>query len=538
MNAHADGTETCFDERVRQNQQRQLANLKSTYDFIVCGSGSSGSVVARRLAENPLVSVLLLEAGGADDHPAVRDAARWTENLGSDRDWGFATRPNPHLNGRALTWSMGKVLGGGSSINVMVWSRGHKNDWDGFATETGDARWSYESILDIYRRIEDWQGVPDPRRRGMGGLVFTQTAQSPIAVAMLEAAGSVGIPAFADQNGIMMEGVGGAALANFRIRDGKRLSIFRTYVRPHMDRPNLTVMTGALMTKIMLDGKRAAGVEVSLAGGRPRRFDVGHELILSLGAIHTPKVLMRSGIGDAAQLRSFNIDVAQHLPGVGKNLQEHLLLAGCVWEYARPEQLSGCGAAATFFWKSDERLETPDLQSFLVEGAFLSPKLQHGNQAEACWSITPGVVRPHSRGEIRLTGANPSDPVDIDTGILSDPADLKAAMACVRLCREIGNARAFDSLRKGEIVPGNLRGAALENFVRNATVPFWHFSCTAKMGRDEMSVVDAELCVHGIERLRIADASVMPQIVTGNTMAPCVIIGERAAALIRDRHGL
>lgn len=528
-----------FAERVRQNQERHLANLKSTYDFIVCGSGSSGSVVARRLAENPKASVLLLEAGGTDDHPAISDPGRWFENLGSDRDWGFATRPNPRLNGRSLTWSMGKVLGGGSSINVMVWSRGHKSDWDGYAAETGDDRWSYESVLRIYRQIEDWQGAPDPYRRGSSGLVFTQAAAkpSPIGAAMLEAADSVGIPVFADQNGVMMEGAGGAALSNLRIRDGKRLSVFRTYVHPYMDRPNLTVLTGALVTRIVLDGKRASAVEVLLGGSR-RRFDIGKELILSLGAVQTPKVLMQSGIGDADHLRGFGIDVIQHLPGVGRNLQEHVLLAGCLWEYARPEQRCGSGAEATFFWKSDERLEVPDLQSFLVDGTFLSPELQAAGQATTNWSITPGVVRPRSRGRIRLTGAGPADPLDIDTGIFSDPADVTAATTCLQLCREIGNAEAFRHLRKGELVPGNLRGDALEDFVRNAASPYWHFSCTAKMGRDEMSVVDGELRVYGIERLRIADASVMPQVATGNTMAPCVIIGERAGALIRETHGL
>src|SRR5262245_10009862 len=203
-----------FAERVRLNQRKLRSDLKPQYDFIVCGSGSSGSVVARRLAENANVSVLLLEAGGDDDVPSIMEANKWPMNIGSERDWNFVGQPNPHLNGRSLPHSMGKVLGGGSSINVMAWARGHKNDWDFFASEAGDQAWSYESVLNIYHRIEDWHGPPAPKYRGTGGPVFVQPAPapSPIAYAMLEGARSVGIPTFENQNGRMMEGKGGASI--------------------------------------------------------------------------------------------------------------------------------------------------------------------------------------------------------------------------------------------------------------------------------------------------------------------------------------
>jgi choline dehydrogenase len=206
-----------FVERVRVNQQKLRSSLESQYDFIVCGSGSSGSVVARRLAENPDVSVLLLEAGGSDDVPSVTEAARWFENLGTERDWKFVAQPNPHLKGRSMPLNMGKVLGGGSSINVMAWARGHKNDWDFFASESGDPAWNYESVLEIYRRIEDWQGAPDPTRRGSGGLVFVQSAPdpNPIAPAMVEGARSIGLPVFDSNNGRLMEGGGGSRYPRF-----------------------------------------------------------------------------------------------------------------------------------------------------------------------------------------------------------------------------------------------------------------------------------------------------------------------------------
>src|SRR5262249_19940986 len=314
------------------------------------------------LAESPDVSVLLVEAGGDDDVVAVSNAASWVTNLGSERDWQFQTRPNPHLNGRSVTWGMGKVLGGGSSINAMIWSRGHKNDWDSFAAESGAPAWSYASILEIYRRIEDWRGDPDPARRGTGGLVFVQPAPdpSPIAPRMLEAARWLDIPTFADANGTMMEGPGGGALSNMRVRDGKRLSVFRTYVQPFRDRQNLTVSTDALVTRVIIDGKRALGVEV-LFDGRLQRIDAGREVVLSLGAIHTPKVLMQSGVGDGEELQRFGIGVAEHLPGVGRNLQDHPLLAACLWEYEKALAPQTVGPA-TLFWKSHAGLDTPDLQ--------------------------------------------------------------------------------------------------------------------------------------------------------------------------------
>jgi choline dehydrogenase len=526
-----------FAARVEANQSRLAGALRQTYDFVVCGSGSSGSVVARRLAENPAASVLLLEAGGPDDLPEITDAGRWRENLGSAQDWAFKTRPNPHLNGRSLMWSMGKVLGGSSSINAMMWARGHKRDWDHFAAESGDDGWSYSNVLDIYRRIEDWQGAPDPERRGTGGLVVVEPSSvSPIVSALCEGAQSFGIPHYADQNGVMMETEGGASPANVRIRDGRRLSVFRSYAYPYMDRPNLTVLTNALVTRVRLKGARATGVEV-IHEGMLRSFEARYEVVLSLGAIQTPKVLMQSGIGDARDLHHFGIDVVQHLPGVGRNLQEHLFLAGCIWEHA-DAALNGGRGIGTLFWKSSFGLDTPDLQCLAVNTAFPNPDVDCRGATDSCWSILPGVVRTQSKGQLRLSGSNPTDPLDIETNLLSDPADLTAATRCVELCRDIGNSDAFRGLRKREVLPGRLGKSELEKFVRNAIIPFWHFTCTAKMGRDDQSVVDGSLKVYGVGGLRIADGSVMPRVTTGNTMAPCVIIGERAAAMIRESHGL
>jgi len=529
---------TEFAKHVRNNQARLTSLLKPQYDFIVCGSGSSGSVVARRLAENPEVSVLLLEAGGDDDVPSVTEANLWPMNLGGERDWNFQGRPNPRVNGRSIPFSMGKVLGGGSSINVMVWARGHKNDWDFFASEAGDPAWNYESVLEIYRSMEDWHGAPDPEYRGTGGPVFVQPAPdpNPLAPATVEGARSVGIPTFENPNGRMMEEDGGASITDVRARDGKRESVFRSYTFPYMDRPNLTVLTHALVRRLTFEGKRATGVEISYQD-KIHRIGARLEVVLSLGAIHTPKVLMQSGIGDERELRRFGIPIVQHLPGVGQNLQDHVAF-DCVWEYQDALPPRNTMSEAIFFWKSRSGLQSPDL--FVCQAEV--PKSSSENAAKfslpsAGWTLFGAVAHPKSRGRLRLTGPDPLDPIQIDPDTLSDPDDLKAAIACVELCREVGNSAPLREFVKREVMPGNLKGPDLEDFIRDAATCYWHTTCTAKMGQDAMSVVDSNLKVYGIECLRVADGSIMPRVTTGNTMAPCVVIGERAAEILRNVYG-
>jgi choline dehydrogenase len=526
-----------FIERVRVNQQKLTTALRPNYDFVVCGSGSSGSVVARRLAENLEVRVLLLEAGGTDDVPSVREANQWFRNYGTERDWAFTGHASPYLNGRSMPLHMGKVLGGGSSINAMAWSRGHKNDWDSFASEAGDTAWGYTSVLNIYRRIEDWHGVPDPKYRGTGGSLFVQPAPdpNPIAPAMVEGAHSIGIATFESQNGRMMEGDGGATILELRVRNGKRQSAFRSYVFPYMDRPNLTVLTNALVTRVTFDGKRATGVEIAYAGNL-HRIGAVSEVVLSLGAIHTPKVLMQSGIGDQDELKRLGIPVVQHLPGVGQNFQDHPIIS-CIWEYPQPLLPRNNAGEATFFWKSDPRLHTPDLQTCQAEVPICSAEAAaRFNPPMGAWTLLAGVVQPKSRGQVRLSGRNPSDPVEIDARILSHPDDMKAAVAAVELCREIGNSAALRPYTKREVMPGNLRGAELENFVRDAATTYSHETCTAKMGRDPTSVVDNHLKVYGIDNLRIADGSIMPHAIVGGPMGPCIIIGERAGEILKATH--
>jgi choline dehydrogenase len=335
----------------------------------------------------------------------------------------------------------------------------------------------------------------------------------------------------------MMEGVGGASLLDLRVRDGKRQSVFRSYTLPYMDRPNLTVLTHALITRVTFQGKRATGVEIAHDGGS-RGIGAVLEVVLSLGAIHTPKVLMQSGIGDQVELQRLGIPLVQHLPGVGQNFQDHVR-STCIWEYREPQAPSNNAGEATFFWKSDPGLGAPDLQTCQVEVPSCSAETAaRFNPPPGSWTLLAGIVQPRSRGQIRLTGPGPLDPLQIDDNLLSDPDDMRAAIACVELCREIGNSAALRPYVKREVMPGNLQGVDLENFIRDAATTFSHETSTAKMGRDSMSVVDRNLKVYGVDNLRIADGSILPRVTTGNTMAPCVIIGERAGEMLKAEHKL
>ena len=517
------------------NQYYNSKAIKKSYDYIVIGCGSGGSVVAGRLAAETDAQVLLLEAGGTDQVDAVQIPGLWPTNLRSERDWGHTADITDAVNGRAVILPMGKVVGGGSSINVQAWVRGHKNDFDYWAKEAGDDSWNYESVLDIYKRIEDWQGKPDAKRRGKGGRLWVSTPENlnPVAPAMLEGCESVGIPAYEDLNGELMEGEGGAAIANVRIKDGRRVSLARDYVYPALKLPNLTLLTGAEVLELSMDGVRVTGVKFE-QNGKLHEVSANTRVVLSAGAINTPKILMLSGIGDEKELAKHGIQTRVNLPGVGQNFQDHCLLAGCVWEYKDALPPQNNLAEATFFWKSDSSLDTPDLQPFQIEVPFLSEVTgPEYNAPPGSWSIAPGLVRPKSRGRVYLESSDPKALARVDAGFLQDPADIKACMVGIELCREIGNSAPMKDFVKREVAPGKkLDATALANFARNANTSYFHQSGTCKMGTDDLSVVDSNLSVRGVEGLTIADASIMPRVVTSNTMAATCVIGERAADIL------
>jgi len=287
---------------------------------------------------------------------------------------------------------------------------------------------------------------------------------------------------------------------------------------------------------VTFSGRRATGVEI-VADGKLHRVEAGREVILSLGAIHTPKILMQSGIGDETELRRFGIPIVEHLPGVGRNLQDHAAFS-CVWEAGDVPLPHDNPASATVYWRSAAGLTIPDMFICQLGVPFASAESRVAfGMPTAGWTLHGAVARPRSRGRVCLTGPGPLDPVRIEANLLSHPDDMAIAVACVELCRAIGNSVPLRPFVGREVMPGDRKRAALEHFIRNDAMSYYHETCTAKMGRDAMAVVDGKLAVHGLDGLRIADGSVLPRVTTGNTMAPCVVIGERAAEIVRARHG-
>jgi choline dehydrogenase len=352
---------------------------------------------------------------------------------------------------------------------------------------------------------------------------------------MIAGAVSTGIARFGDSNSRIMEGEGGAAVVDEIVRGDMRQSIFRSYVQPLRDRPNLTVLTGALVTRVVLDGHKARGVEF-VHGGQTARVDAGLEVVLSLGAIQTPKVLMQSGIGEERALSKLGIPLVQPLSGVGRNLHDHISL-GQVWEGTGVDMPTMPRGQAVSFWKTRAGLEAPNAFAYSFPAPYVTPENASGVQLpQNAWSFAFGM-RPRSRGSVTLTGRNAADPPKIDAGYLDDPQDMEDILSGLARLREIGNSAAMRPFTQGEALPGKVSHAEMERFVRNGLVTFWHQSGTARMGRDETSVVDGRLKVHGTEGLRVADASVLPSVTVGNTMAPSVVIGEQAAAFIREEHG-
>ncbi|EKS70268.1 MULTISPECIES: GMC family oxidoreductase [unclassified Caballeronia] len=515
------------------NQSRNVKALSRRYDYVIVGAGTAGIVVASRLSENPAAKVLLIEAGGWNEVKSVEDPALWPTNIGTAASYVYPYVKASHCNGRTIPLAMGRGIGGGSAINAMVWARGHRENFEQWAELTGDSSWGYDSVLAIYRKIENWQGDPN-RWRGERGEIFVDKDRhnNPIVPAMMRAAASVGIPSTDDLNGKTMEEDGGCGVAQTLIKDGRRYSIANAYLYPALSRPNLTVLTDSTVIGIELTGDRATAVRL-LHAGAEKRIEASTELVLSAGSVATPKLLMLSGIGDSEDLRKLDIHVAVHSPNVGRNLRDHILMGGCIYEYKEALPPRNNLGECTLFWKSDSALPVPDLQPFQIQVPYATDEVAKQYAIPvAGWSLLPGLVQPKSHGQITLRSKDVRQMAIVDPNYLAEPDDMKALVRCVEICRAIGSSPELSEYVKREVAPGRLDRQATENFIRNAAGTYFHLSGSCAMGREASSVVDPQLRVRGIRNLRVADASVMPNLTTGNTMAPSVIIGERLAALL------
>lgn len=503
------------------------------YDYIVIGAGSAGCVVTSRLTEDRDTTVLHLEAGNPDTKPEIHTPAKCISLLGSEVDWSYFSEPEPYLNDRKMFCSRGKVLGGSSSINFMMYVRGNSHDYDHWRS-LGNPSWSYQGVLPYFKKSEHQQRGTSDYHGVDGELSVTDIKPAAeISQRFIDACVAIGYDYNPDFNGIQQEGVG---LYQLTVKDGKRHSAAAAFLLPILDRPNLTVTTAALVTKLLFEGTRAVGVEY-LHEGRLHQSRVNQEVILSAGAFDSPKLLMLSGIGDAEHLQAMEISVIADLPGVGQNLQDHILT--CVVQastQAVHPVMTSNGIEVGLFLHSKDNLEpAPDLQFFFGPIQFLSP-----GYAPADFGFTGAVslTHPQNIGSVSLRSSNPHDPPILQMNYLQNQADVQKLVEGTKLIRQLFQNTAFDEFRGKEIAPGShiQSDADLEAYIRDTCSTVWHPVGTCKMGIDPMAVVDSELRVYGVEGLRVVDASIMPTITTGNTNAPTIMIGEKAADLIKAGH--
>jgi choline dehydrogenase len=507
--------------------------MMSDYDFIIVGTGSAGSVLANRLSENPAARVLALEAGGTEIPPNVSIPYLWYTLFGSSIDWGYTSVPQPGLNGRVTHEPRGKIPGGSSNLYIMMHIRGHPSDYDNWAYN-GCPGWSYQDVLPYFQKLENQEDDTSPWA-GKGGPLQVANAKlhepNPTSAAFIEACRELGYPSTEDFNGPNMEGAG---WHHVNIKDGKRHSTAVAYLNPVLERPNLTLSTNSQATRLLFNGKRCVGVEYS----QNEELKTAHanlEVIVCAGAIESPKLLLLSGIGNPTQLREFDIPVVAEVPGVGENFHNHVL-TGVINEASQPlppphQNLS----ESALFCKSDPGWVGPDLQIAFLPVSF---NIIVGQGHPNSMSILPGVVRPMSRGWIRLASKNPLDKPLVNPNYLGVEADLERLVQAVKLARQIFGTRAFSSWVKQELMPGTdvQTDDQLRDFVRQSADSYYHQVGSCKMGLDDMAVVDPQLRVNGVEGLRVADASVMPVVPSGNTGV--LMIGEKVSDLIKDAHGL
>ncbi|MBO9426786.1 choline dehydrogenase [Labrenzia sp. R4_1] len=531
--------------------------LKMEADFVVVGAGSAGCVIANRLSANPNTKVILLEAGGADRNPWIHIPVGYFKTMHNPSvDWCYKTEPDPGLNGRQLDWPRGKVLGGSSSLNGLLYVRGQPQDYDRWR-QMGNTGWGWDDVLPLFKRSEDQERGADAFH-GQGGplSVSDMRLQRPICDAWVEAAQAAGYPLNPDYNGAEQEGVGYFQLTT---RNGRRCSSAVAFLKPVQSRSNLQVVTRAATKRILFEGARATGVVYQDTEGREHTVKAGAEVILSAGAIGSPQLLMVSGIGEAQHLKEQGIDIVADLPGVGKNLQDHLqarLVFKCneptlndevrsllnqariALKYAlfRAGPMTMAASLATGFLRTGDHVDTPDIQFHVQPWSADSPG--EGVHPFSAFTMSVCQLRPESRGEIRLASPDASVYPKIHPNYLSTETDRRTIVAGINIARRIAQHAPLKHKISEEFRPD----ASLDiddyeatlDWARNNSTTIYHPTGTCKMGKGEGAVVDERLRVHGIEGLRVADCSIMPEIVSGNTNAPAIMIGEKVSDMILE----
>jgi choline dehydrogenase len=502
--------------------------LPSTAGVVIVGSGSAGSVIARRLVDAG-VHVVLVEAGAADENPAIHEPSRLFELWDSEQDWGYRTVPQAACAGRELHWPRGKVLGGSSALNGMIYARGHRSDYDAWAY-VGNDGWGYDDVLPLFKRSEDFdRGASAFHGEGGPLAVLSRYEPHPVNAAAVAAAQEAGIAFNDDANG---ESADGVSFCQLNIRDGRRQSAATAFLGPVAGAPNLELVTGARAQRLLIEGGRCVGVEVA-RDGSVGQIRAEREVVVCGGAVESPKLLLLSGIGPADELRALGIGVVADVPGVGRNLHDHVL-SPVIYAASRPVPPAMPGLQqlhSHLFWRSRPGLPGPDVQPLF----FHLPLYLEGMEGPPDgYTLMAGIIRPASRGSLRLASADPGAPPLIDPACLSCEVDLDALTGAVELCRAIGGQAALAAWRGSELYPGAdvCTRDELRGYVRRTAITYHHQVGTCKMGVDAGAVVDPRLRVRGVEGLRVADASVMPFVSSGNTHAPTVMIGERAADLV------
>lgn len=499
------------------------------FDYIVVGTGSAGGALIHQLVKSG-ARVLALEAGRNDDLEEVHDSRLWGAALGTDATKWFETTKQIYTDGRTHLWPRGNVLGGTSCLNAMIFARGHHSDYDTWASE-GCAGWAWKDVLPHFMAMENFE--PGGENRGTAGPIFISQPEEkykhPGAKAFMDACSALG---FKETKSINSDRMDGQAWVDFNIKDQRRQSSAVAFIYPIRDQKNVTILTDAPVLKVNFDGTKCTGVTY-LHNDKPVTITADKEVILAAGALDTPKLLMLSGVGIADDLKALGIKPVVDLP-VGVGLQDHILGAGPNWEAKAPVPVSHYNHSEVYMWqKSDSRLPAPDTTVLYVSLPFASTG--HKLDYKDGYCILSGVNRPHSRGYVKLKSADPADPVIVEPNYLKEEQDWRAYRWSTALAREIGNGDAYKEFRKREaLVPesGKLTDAEMRDYLAKSVNTFFHPTSTCRMGVGKDTVVDPQLKVHGLNGLRIADASIMPSITTSNTNAPSMMIGWKAADMI------